>query len=140
MRSNQNRESGVSSLVLVDRMFQLLSRQLGYALIAGGLLLILAAQFLASLPVVTAMALVGRGAMLTLQTRPRTARQDSLVLVNLSIYGLLVSLAIVAQSNAVIQESTAQVPLGMLLDHSLAIVLMLGLVCNVYSRLSQSTT
>lgn len=113
--------------------------QNGPLLIGGGVLLIFAAQFWPVLPAVTAIALIGRGAILTLQGRPRTIRQDSLVLVNLSVYGVLVSLAIVAQSNAVI-DTGSTVGLGMLLDHSLAIVILLGLTFRVFYRLSQPTT
>ena len=113
--------------------------QNGPLLIGGGVLLILAAQFWPVLPAVTAISLISRGAILTLQAQPRTIRQDSLVLVNLSVYGVLVSLAIVAQSNAVI-DTGATVGLGMLLDHSLAIVILLGLTFRVFYRLSQPTT
>lgn len=113
--------------------------QNGPLLISSGVILILAAQLWPLLPAVTAMALIGRGSVLTLQARPRTIRQDSLVLVNLSVYGVLVSLAIVAQSNAVL-DSGSRVGLGMLLDHSLAIVLLLGLIFRVFYRLSQPTT
>lgn len=112
--------------------------QRGHALIALGVFIILAAQLWSSLPVVAAIALIGRGAVLTLQQQPRTSRQDSLVVISLSIYGTLVCLAIVAQSNAVLQHAS-RVSLLMLLDHALAIVLSLGLVCSVFTRLSQPT-
>lgn len=112
----------------------------GYWFISGGVLLIVAAQFWTSLPAVTAIALIGRGAVLTLQSRPRTPRQDSLILVNLSVYSVLVCLAIVAQSNDVLQSSAAQIRLSMLFDHSAAIVLLAGLIGSVFSRLSETTT
>ncbi len=111
--------------------------QRGDVLIGVGMLIVFAAQFWASLPVVTAIALVGRGAVQTLRSLPRTSRQDSLILLNLSVYGTLVCLAIVAQSNAVLQTSTTRASLGMLLDHAAAIVLLVGLICSVYYRLSQ---
>jgi len=114
--------------------------QQGNLLIGLGLALILAAQFWAVLPVVTAIALIGRGAILMLQSGPRSARQDSLAVVHLSVYGTLVCLAIVAQSNAVLQDSLASAQLGMLLDHAAAIVILLGLVCRVFQRLSQPTS
>lgn len=114
------------------------SWQSGPLLITGGVLLIFAAQFWPNLPAVTAIALIGRGAVLTLQSRPRTVRQDSLLVVNLAVYGVLVCLAIVAQSNAVL-ESGSSARLGMLLDHSLAIVLVLGLIFRVFQQLSQPT-
>lgn len=110
----------------------------GPLLIAGGVLLIAAAQFWPSLPSVTAIALIGRGAILTIQSQPRTVRQDSLVLVNLTVYGVLVCLAIVAQSNIVLDRGSSA-SLGMLLDHSLAIVLLLGLICRVFYGLCQPT-
>lgn len=113
--------------------------QSGPLLIGGGVLLILAAQFFTNLPAVSAIALIGRGVILTLRSRPRTVRQDSLVLVNLAVYGVLVCLAIVAQSNAVL-TSGSSVSLGMLLDHSVAIVLLLGLIFRVFYRLSQPTS
>ncbi len=112
----------------------------GHALIGTGVLLIVAAFFLPQVPMVTALALIGRGAVLTLQTNIRTARQDSLVMINLATYGVLVCLAIVAQSNAVLQESQQRVGLMMLLDHAAAIVILLGLVTRVYFRLIQPTT
>lgn len=111
--------------------------QQGYVLIGVGMLIIFAAQYWASLPVVTAIALVGRGAIQTLRSRPRTGRQDSLILLNLSAYGTFVCLAIVAQSNAVLQTSVSRVSLGMLLDHATAIVLLIGLIYSVFVRLSQ---
>lgn len=114
--------------------------QRGYWFIAGGVLLIVAAQFWTSLPAVTAIALIGRGAVLTLQSRPRTPSQDALILVNLSVYSVLVCLAIVAQSNDVLQSSAAQIRLSMLFDHSAAIVLLAGLIGSVFSRLSETTT
>ncbi len=110
--------------------------QRGDVLIGIGMLTIVAAQFWVGLPVVTAIVLVGRGAIQTLRSRPRTSRQDSLILLNLSVYGTLVCLALVAQSNAVMQTST-RVSLGMLLDHAAAIVLLVGLICGVFSRLCQ---
>ncbi len=111
--------------------------QRAHVLIGFGLLIIFASQFWAGLPVVTAIALVGRGAIQTLRSRPRTGRQDSLMVLNLSVYGLLASFAIVAQSNGVMQASAARASLGMLLDHAVAIVLLVGLVCSVFARLSQ---
>ncbi len=110
----------------------------GPLLIVVGVLLITAAQFWPSLPSVTAIALIGRGAILTIQSQPRTVRQDSLVLVNLAVYGVLVCLAIVAQSNMVLDVGSSA-SLGMLLDHSLAIVMLLGLICRVFYGLSQPT-
>jgi len=106
-------------------------------LISTGILVILAAQFWASLPVVTAIALVGRGAIQSLRSGPRTSGQDSLILLNLSVYGTLICLAIVAQSNAVLQISAARVSLSMLVDHALAIVLLVGLIGSVFFRLCQ---
>ena len=111
----------------------------GHANIGLGMLIIVAAQFWNVLPVVTAIALIGRGAILTLQARPRTSRQDSLLVGNLTVYGTLVCLAIVAQSNLTMQASVARVSLGMLLDHAVAIVLVVGLIFSVYVRLSQPT-
>lgn len=109
----------------------------GHFLIGGGVLLILAAQFWPVLPAITAIALIGRGAVLILQSRPRTVRQDSLVLINLAVYGILVCLAIIAQSNAVARDSATQVSLGMLLDHSAAIVVIAGLICRTFQRFGQ---
>lgn len=111
----------------------------GPALISCGLIVILAGQFWSFLPIVTAIALIGRGAIITLQAPPRTSRQDSLVVLNLSVYGTLVCLAIAAQSNAVLQATATRVNLGMLLDHSVAIVILLGLICRIFYRISQPT-
>ena len=114
--------------------------QRGAALISVGLLVIVAALFWPAAPVVAAIALIGRGAVLTLQSSPRTPRQDSLVVVNLAVYSTLVGLAIVAQSNAVLHMSTKPVSLAMLLDHAAAIVILAGLLYRVFSQLSQPST
>ena len=114
--------------------------QRGPALIGLGLLVIVAAPLWTALPVVTAIALIGRGAVLTLQSSPRTTRQDSLIVVNLAVYSTLVGLAIVAQSNAVLHVATEPVSLAMLLDHASAIVVLAGLLYRVFTQLSQPTT
>ena len=137
MCTNQNEISDTSFFFLVRSMTRQHLWQRTHVLIGAGLLMIFAAQFWAGLPVVTAIALVGRGAIQSLRSRPRTGRQDSLLVINLSVYGSLICLAIVAQSNIVLQTSSAQVSLGMLLDHAVAIVLLVGLVCSVFVRLSQ---
>ena len=130
-------EVGIFSLLsLVHSMTWQHFWRRGDVLIGVGMLIVLAAQFWASLPVVTAIALVGRGAIQTLRSRPRTSRQDSLILLNLSVYGTLVCLAIVAQSNAVLQTSSGA-SFGMLLDHAAAIVLLVGLIYGAFARLSQ---
>jgi|GEM_PF-4486718 len=115
-------------------------QQRGHVFIGIGLLVIVAAQFWTTVPVVTAIALIGRGTLLTLQGCPRTRRQDSLIVLNLAIYSTLVGLAIASQSNAVLQTPNASVSLSMLLDHASAIVLLLGLTCGVFYRLGHSTT
>jgi hypothetical protein len=112
--------------------------QRGPVLITCGLLVIVAGQFSSAVPIVTGIALIGRGAIVTLQSRPRTIRQDSLALLNLCVYGTLVCLAIVAQSNAILQTS-GRMSLGMLLDHSAAIVILLGLTWRVFFQISQPT-
>lgn len=111
----------------------------GHALIGTGILLVLMAQLLNHVPIVTAIALIGRGAVLTLQANPRNSRQDSLVMLNMAVYGMLVCLAIVAQSNAVWQDSTHRVDITMLLDHATAIVILMGLFYRVFFRLIQPT-
>ena len=113
--------------------------QRGFVWIGLGLVLVVLAQIWSFFPVVTAIALVGQGAIMTLWTRPRTSYQDSLIVLNLTVYGVLVCLAIVAQSNAVLQDSTAQVTLAMLLDHAAAIVLLAGLIMRNFYRLCQPT-
>jgi len=112
----------------------------GHVCVGLGVLVIAAAQFWTALPVVTSIALIGRGAILTLQSGRRTNRQEALIVVNTAVYGTLVCLAIVAQSNAMLQASMADVSLVMLLDHAAAIVVTAGLIVGVYSRLSQPTT
>ena len=111
--------------------------QQAHVLIGVGLLVVFAAQFWVGAPVVTAIALVGRGVIQAFRSRPRTNRQDSLVMLNLVVYGSLVCLAIVAQSNAVLQTSSTSASLEMLLDHAVAIVLLIGLIYSVFVRLSQ---
>ncbi len=91
---------------------------------------------LGGLPV-TGFAAVGWGAVLTLQTTPRSQRQDFLCLLNLIIYGSLTCLAIAAQSAAVVHEALGQVSMRMLCDHAAGIVLICGLAVQVISRLRQ---
>ena len=112
--------------------------QRGPVLISCGLLLIAAGQLSSTMPIVTGIALIGRGAIVTLQSQPRTIRQDSLVLLNLCVYGTMMCLAIAAQSNALLQTSQPM-GIGMLLDHSVAIVILLGLIFRVFFRISQPT-
>ena len=108
-------------------------------LLALGVALTIAAQVWQFLPAITAIALIARGVVLILQSRPRSVRGDSLILVNLVVYCLLVCLAIIAQSNAVLQSTTPQIRLSMLLDHSTAIVILAGLMFRVFARFSQPT-
>jgi len=135
--SNQNGMRNRFFSLLVHGMTQHHMWQRAYVPIGVGMLIIFAAQFWASLPVVTAIALVGRGAIQTLRSRLRTSRQDSLIVLNLSVYGTLICLAIVAQSNVVMQMSAERVSLAMLLDHAAAIVLLVGLIYGVFVRLCQ---
>lgn len=109
-------------------------------MIAVGLLLVVLAQFWLRVPVVAALALVGWGAVLTLHQRPRTSRQDSLSIVHLTIYSSLICLAIVAQSNCVLQESGNRIHPTMLIDHAAAIVMLIGLAAHVAGRISQPLT
>ncbi|MEM8943804.1 MAG: hypothetical protein AAGD11_01370 [Planctomycetota bacterium] len=111
----------------------------GPTLITCGILLTIAAQFSTQFPAVTAIALIGRGVVLVLQSRARSPQQDSLILLNLVVYCILVCLAIVAESNAVLRSGDSQVQLSMLLDHSAAIVLLAGLMFRVFSQFSQPT-
>jgi len=114
--------------------------QLGYWLIGVGLLIAFAGQYWPTLPIVSAIAMIGSGVIQTLLSRPRTSRQDSLIVVNSTVYCTLIGLAIVAQSNAVLQDSLTQARLSMLLDHAVAIVLLVRLMLSVFFRLSQPTT
>lgn len=109
----------------------------GPALIGGGLLLVLLAQIGPGMPVVAPIALVGWGAVLTLQSRLRTRRQDALSVVHLATYITLVLLAIVAQSNLVLQEAGGRISPAMLLDHTAAIVLVIGLAAHMVRRICQ---
>ena len=111
--------------------------QRGPALICLGLGLVVLAHFESSGPVVTPLALVGWGALLTLHAKPRTRQQDSLSMLNLVVYSSLVCLAIVAQSHAMLQRPASRISLPMLLDHAGAIVLVIGLAAQVVRRISQ---
>jgi len=109
----------------------------GPALLGSGLLIVVLAQFWPGWPVVTGIALVGWGALVALNASPRSRRQDSLSMVNLTVYSSLGCLAIVAQSHAVLRQGADSVSPAMLFDHAAAIVLMLGLAAHVVRRLSQ---
>ena len=118
-------------------LFSLSSLRRGPALLGLGMGLVICGQFYRDFPIVTAMAIVAWGAILTLYERPRTSRQDILSILNLVIYSSLVCLAIVAQSQHVLRHASGQVHPIMLLDHAAAIVVLLGLCVQVTRRLSQ---
>ena len=118
-------------------LFFFSSLRRGPALLSLGLGLIVCGQFYRELPIVTAMAVVAWGALLTLYERPRTSRQDVLSILNLVIYGSLICLAIIAQSQFVLKHANGRVHPIMLLDHAAAIVFLMGLSIQVMRRLSQ---
>jgi hypothetical protein len=125
---------------IVGNLLQQSLWQRGPLLAGLGLLLIVSFQFWEAAPLATAIALIGRGVVLSIEARPRSSRQETLVVLNLSVYGLLTCLAIAAQSQGVLKIAAAPIRFSMLLDHSLAIVVLLGLMVHVGSRLSQVTT
>ena len=118
-------------------LFSHSARQCGPLLICSGLFIIVLTHFWLDWPVVSGIALVGWGALRTLHSGSRSAGQDALSMVNLTIYSSLVCLAIVAQSQVVLKQGAEKASTIMLFDHAAAIMLILGLASHVARRLSQ---
>ena len=103
------------------------ARDCGSALIGVGLVIVLAAQFSVSMPVATAMALIGWGALLTVHA-------EALELVNLVIYGVLVSFTIASQTHAAQNSASGQLSLLTTADHVAAVLLLAGLTWYALCR------
>lgn len=112
-------------------------RRRGPVLISVGLSTVVAAQIWPALPVVATIVLIGWGAILTLYASPRTARQDALSIINLTVYATLVCLAVIAQTHRASNSPGGRVELLTLVDHSAAIVLLLSLAAHVCRRVFQ---
>ncbi len=98
--------------------------QRGPLLIAGGLAWVLLAQLWPGLPFVSALVLIGCGTSMQLADRKRS----NLILANLAAYTSVVSLAIAAQWDLVLKPVTGHLEVVMLVDHAVAIVLLVLLM------------
>ncbi|MEO2048976.1 MAG: hypothetical protein ABGX16_20660 [Pirellulales bacterium] len=121
--------------------------------IALGMLWIGVAQFHIALPIATAVAVIGYGATLsTMALKPRKQlgqggwRKDSrfhgsrvlegmVPLINLSVYVALVGLTIASQWNLALQSPARMHGLPLVMDHGLAMLLMLFLTRMIVNRL-----
>ncbi len=108
----------------------------GAALIGIGLVIVLTAQVVPAVPIAAAIALVGWGAQLTLFS----SRHNSLLgLVNLPVYATLVSFAVASQIHAELDADLGKVPLHLVIDHALAVLLLVGLTLHTTRHLTSET-
>ena len=105
----------------------------GPALIAAGMAVVLAALLWPSVPIASAVMLIGYGALLTVFARP--GQQELLGLVNLAVYALLGCLAVAAQTHAGINGTLDRVSNLQLADHLVATVLLALLIRTTLQRL-----
>ena len=108
----------------------------GTALIGVGLAVVVLAQWKAGVPLAAAIVLIGWGALLSILSRQRSGM---LGLLNLPVYVSLGSFAIASQTNGALRSDDGQVSLLLLVDHTLAIVLIVGLTLHTVRRLQQSS-
>ena len=113
------------------------SERRGALLVGAGLAIIAIAQLSAGVPIAAAIVIIGWGTFLSVACRPHGSL---LGLFNLPVYVCLGSLAIASQSHAAIDQGPGQVSLMLLVDHALAIVLLVGLTIHTVRRLSHATT
>jgi len=113
------------------------SERRGVLLIGVGLAIVALAQLAAGVPIAAAIVIIGWGTFLSTASRPHG---NLLGLLNLPVYVCLGSLAIASQADAAIDQGAGQVSLILLVDHALAIVLLVGLTIHTVRRLSQATT
>ena len=121
--------------------------------IAIGMLWIGVAQFNSALPIATAVAIIGYGATLSTMAlkhrkhpgqggwrkdsplHGRRAFEGMVPLINLSVYVALVGLTIASQWNLALQSPTRMHRLSLVMDHGLAMLLMLLLTRMIVNRL-----
>jgi hypothetical protein len=97
----------------------------GAALIGVGLAVVVVAQLIAGVPIAAAIVLIGWGALLSIASGP-------MALLNLPVYGCLGSFAIASQTHAALG---GRLSLLLLVDHALAMVLLVGLTIHTVRRL-----
>lgn len=112
------------------------SEKRGAALIGAGLIIVAMAHWMGGAPIAAAIVLIGWGALLSVLSRPRS---ELLGLMNLPVYGILVSIAIASQTHAALHSDAGQVGLLLLVDHTLAMVLLVGLTLHTVRRLLQTS-
>ena len=108
----------------------------GAALIGVGLIVVVAAHLVAGVPIAAATVLIGWGALLTVATRPHGGQ---LAMLNLPVYGCLGSFAIASQTLAALGSDVGRLSLPLLVDHALALVLLVGLTIDTARRLLQAS-
>ena len=104
----------------------------GALLIGVGLAVVAVAQWQAGVPIAAAIVLIGWGALLSIASG---LRSGSLGLLNLPVYGCLGSFAIASQTHAALNSDVGQLSLLLLVDHTLAMVLIVGLTIHTVRRL-----
>jgi hypothetical protein len=118
------------------RSLSLDSSKRGAALIVVGLAVVVVAQFEAGVPIAAAIVLVGWGALDNIASRPRSG---GLALLNLPVYGCLGSFAIASQTHAALGSNVDRLSLLLMVDHALAIVLLVGLTIHTVQRALQAS-
>ncbi len=113
------------------------SQKRGVLLIGVGLIIVAAAQWQTGVPIAAAIVLIGWGALLSIASGPRTG---SLGLLNLPVYGCLGSFAIASQTHAALNGDVGQLSLLLLVDHTLAMVLIVGLTIHTVRHLQQTSS
>ena len=87
--------------------------------------MVIVAQLVGGLPVAVAMALIAWGVLLTLLMQPLSQK---LALLNLVVYAVLVGFTIASQAHAAQQGVHGRLNLLTLVDHLLAVALLVALV------------
>jgi hypothetical protein len=117
----------LSACSMLNCALPLESKKRGALLIGVGLAVVAVAQWQAGVPIAAAIVLIGWGALLSIASGPRSG---SLGLLNLPVYGCLGSFAIASQTHAALNSDVGQLSLLLLVDHTLAMVLIVGLTIH----------
>ena len=112
------------------------SKKRGAVLIGIGLAVVITAQLRAGVPIAAAIVIIGWGASLSIESRERCG---SLSLLNLPVYGCLGIFAIASQTHTALGGEVGKISLLLLVDHALALVLLVGLTLHTASRLLQKS-
>ena len=104
------------------------SEKISVLLVGGGLLWIAAAQMIEDVPVAAAIAVIALGILQHLQAKESGSM---LVAVNFVVYAALVALAVASQTHATLSTPGANVGLPLLVDHALAITLLVAVLIGI---------